>query len=275
MSPSTNALPPVLLTEAPSPAPMTTTTAITSSPIVTDLLTSPPTSFSPVLNSSTPSPSDSTDSESQEEEIDYKKKVPVISLNCGGPTLNLTTPRKAINSNNETSMKNTSVVWESDEYYNTEYRFGSSRIRSKINTASCQDYLIPDNANSDAATMMESISVFDDRDLDSLFCTERFFVSGFGGYEIPVYSEGRYYRIEIHMMESFHTDIYERVFDIVIENEIRNANFDIYAAAGGRHKKVSVVHVVYVSDSSISIYLNGTINFPLINAISISYLILE
>ena len=159
-------------------------------------------------------------------------------------------------------------------YYNTNYYFGSSRIRSKSNEDSCQDYIIPEN-NTDAVMMMESIDVFNDRNLDALYCTERFFVDGFGGYEIPVDTVGRYYRVELYMMESFHANINERVFDIIIEDDILVANLDIYAEAGGKHKKLSSVHTVYVSDSSLSIYFNASINFPIVNAISIFYLLQE
>ena len=122
---------------------------------------------------------------------------------------------------------------------------------------------------------LDSIDVFDDRNLDALYCTERFFQDGFSGYEIPVDEIGRYYRIELYMMESFHNEINERVFDIVIEDEILEKNFDIFKTANGKHNKVRLVYTVFVSDSSLSIAFNASINYPLINAISIYYLLQE
>jgi hypothetical protein len=75
-------------------------------------------------------------------------------------------------------------------------------------------------------------------------------VSGLNAHEIPVNSVRQYYDIEMQMMESSHTDIYEQVFDIVIENKIQNVKFDIYAAVGGQHKKFSVIHYVFIAASS-------------------------
>ena len=254
---------PISFPETASPQPPST--FITTSPAVVDVSTSRPTPFAPSSNYT---------SGGETGEIQYKKRVPILSMNCGGPTLNMTTTRKTVNSNNETSTRNSTLIWESDVYYNTNYYFGSSRIRSKSNEDSCQDYIIPEN-NTDAVMMMESIDVFNDRNLDALYCTERFFVDGFGGYEIPVDTVGRYYRVELYMMESFHANINERVFDIIIEDDILVANLDIYAEAGGKHKKFSWVHTVYVSDSSLSIYFNASINYPIVNAISIYYLLQE
>ena len=231
-------------------------------------------SLSPVRDASTTIFPVSNNSFGKDGDFQNTKQVPILSLNCGGPTLNMTTTRKTVNSNNETSTRNSTLIWESDVYYNTNYYFGSSRIRSKSNEDSCQDYIIPEN-NTDAVMMMESIDVFNDRNLDALYCTERFFVDGFGGYEIPVDTVGRYYRVELYMMESFHANINERVFDIIIEDDILVANLDIYAEAGGKHKKFSWVHTVYVSDSSLSIYFNASINYPIVNAISIYYLLQE
>ena len=275
-------------TAVPEPTPVVSDVATTppaqSQQTAVPLSVSPPTTasttLSPVLeNMSTPQPTSSEPNLTApvgDGEIQYKRRVPLLSMNCGGPTLNMISTRETVNSSNETSIKNSTLIWESDVFYNTDYYYGSSRIRSKSNVDSCRNYIIPDFNDSDAESMfLDSIDVFDDRNLDALYCTERFFQDGFSGYEIPVDEIGRYYRIELYMMESFHNEINERVFDIVIEDEILEKNFDIFKTANGKHNKVRLVYTVFVSDSSLSISFNASINYPLINAISIHYLLQE
>jgi hypothetical protein len=273
-TPSSSLSSPAVPVIVPTRAPITTmvpvgTNTQTSSPIITLPIPTPELSVATIE----PSSSSSDDNkENDDDTIPFIRKAPLLYLNCGGPTINMISTRSTMNRNNETVIRNVTRIWESDAYYK-EYQIGDSRMISKYKVDTCQNYVFPNETSKMKDFDNISITTIDDRTLDALFCTERYFTSPTSGYEIPVTDKPGYYRIEMHFMESYHNDIGQRIFTISIENEIQELDFDIYAAANGRNKKVTLANTVFVSDGSISIAFNATVNYPLLNALSILYLV--
>lgn len=89
-------------------------------------------------------------------------------------------------------------------------------------------------------------------------------------YNIPVPKVSNY---EITMMfaeiDPKAQAVGARTFDILFEGMVAYQRFDIFSAAGGGFKAVSLIPVVVVTDGHLNITLVGQVNVPLLAALKV------
>ena len=77
------------------------------------------------------------------------------------------------------------------------------------------------------------------------------------------------YTVNLKFAELYFTSAGQRVFDIVINGQTVQSNFDIVARAGGANRAVESLHTWVINDGVIDIQLIGVTENPKINAIEI------
>ena len=100
---------------------------------------------------------------------------------------------------------------------------------------------------------------------DALYNYARSANSSFAGYNIPV-SDGDY-TVVLQLAETFFSDDNKRVFDVTAEGTPVIENLDIHAASGGKWVAIERSFAISVSDGTLNLGVNASINNPLINAI--------
>jgi hypothetical protein len=103
-----------------------------------------------------------------------------------------------------------------------------------------------------------------------LYCTERLFnpgENGIGGYNIPV-APGSY-RVVLHFAEIYHPSKNERTFDIEIEQDLVENNFDIVEEAGAPFTATSITYIANVRDNFLHIEFEDEIGRPKISAVEV------
>lgn len=98
-----------------------------------------------------------------------------------------------------------------------------------------------------------------------IFCSERWF-RGKGGYEIPVTAAGQY-SVTLLFAEIYYNMTGERSFDVSVEGQVIQANFDIIKAAGAARTAVNLTTTVQVSDGALSVQFSPVKGNAKINAI--------
>ena len=100
---------------------------------------------------------------------------------------------------------------------------------------------------------------------DTLFQSERFQKNL--AYAIPV--ENGDYRINLHFDENYFDAAGQRVFDVSAEGVLKLDDFDIYAAAGGKNQAVQKSFQVKVTDGSLNLDLNASVNNAKLSGIEV------
>jgi Malectin domain len=105
-----------------------------------------------------------------------------------------------------------------------------------------------------------------------LFCSERYSLDYIIRYELPVLASPAYYVIKMYFNELYYNSSDERLFDIVIEDEVALLNFDIFQEATEKYTVVIVETVQHVSDGKIAIELIPVKCEAKINALEVLFL---
>jgi hypothetical protein len=86
-------------------------------------------------------------------------------------------------------------------------------------------------------------------------------------YNFPV-ANGQY-TVNLKFAETYMTGAGQRVFNILINGQTVESNFDIFAAAGGANKAIDKSYPVTVTGGSIAIQMNSSVENPTVSAIEI------
>jgi len=101
---------------------------------------------------------------------------------------------------------------------------------------------------------------------DPLYQSERYGTSF--SYSFPVPS-GRY-RVGLKLSENYFTATGQRVFNVSAEGAAQVSNLDIYAASGARYKALDRDFDVSVTDGTLNLGFDSTVNAAKVDAISIT-----
>jgi hypothetical protein len=101
----------------------------------------------------------------------------------------------------------------------------------------------------------------------SVYCSERWFHGGAGGYNFPM--PNGIYNVQLDFAELFFQKVGDRIFRILIEGDVIQDNYDIIAVAGANLTATSVTTMKQVSDGNLTISFEPIINNPKVNAIEV------
>ena len=104
--------------------------------------------------------------------------------------------------------------------------------------------------------------------IPQLYCSNRWFDTTTGTYEIPVRVPGNY-NVTLHFAEIYFNATGMRVVDIALEGNVVETDFDIVAKAGGSSIPISMTYEVEVFDHMVTIDLIKKIENPLISGIQV------
>jgi Malectin domain len=217
----------------------TTNTTVSTPPTAPTALSTAAPTVAPVSVLSTAAPTVAPMADFNETRV----REPLVFLNCGGP-----------------SVQVKSRVWESDRLQSDFIR-GESRTKGHLTDPLCPEFAFSANMTNDDLTVVRN------GDFSALFCSERYFTTQ-GGYEIPVPDSGPY-RVELYFLEDFYSMSRKRVFNISLEDEVIQEDFDIFLRAGGAHLSTKLVTTKQVNDGVLSISLKASIGNPTINALAV------
>ena len=105
---------------------------------------------------------------------------------------------------------------------------------------------------------------------EDLYCSNRWFDTPTGGYQIPVSMPGTY-SVALHFAEIYYAEPGARIFDIALEGTIVQTDLDIVQVGGGTNNvALTLTFDVMVHDKSLNIDLIKKVENPQINAIEVT-----
>jgi len=101
----------------------------------------------------------------------------------------------------------------------------------------------------------------------SLYQRQRYACSRFGyRFDVP---NGRY-EVELRFAELWWATSGKRIFDVIIEGQVKLDDYDVYAAAGARFRATVETFVVTVGDGQLNVdFALGSKDCPMINALRV------
>ena len=101
---------------------------------------------------------------------------------------------------------------------------------------------------------------------ENIYCTDRSFTST-GRYEIAVPENNAPYQVDLYFAEVIYDEAGERVFDVMIEDNVVAEDYDIITEAGSNNKASHLWYIISVDDGYLSIVLKSKVNAAKINGI--------
>jgi Malectin domain len=102
---------------------------------------------------------------------------------------------------------------------------------------------------------------------EGLYCNERFFKTE-GRYEIPVPDTGAY-QVILHFADIFYNEEKERVFDVLLEDQVVEENYDIVKEVGSGFAAIRITRTIDITDGSVSILLRSEKDYAKISGIEV------